>query len=53
MKNTIITALLVSNLFTAALCHSFLSGKMQFQDQDYLTTIAEPDAPRPVKLAKR
>jgi hypothetical protein len=41
MKNIIITALLVSNLFTAALCHSFLSGKVAFQDQDYLTTLAK------------
>lgn len=41
MKNIIITALLVSNPFTAAILHGFATGSVQYQQADYLTAIAK------------
>jgi hypothetical protein len=41
MKNIIITALLVSNVFTAVILHSFTTGAVQVQSADYLTTLAK------------
>lgn len=42
MRNIIITALLVSNCFTAGLLWSFACGKVERHQEDYLTTISNP-----------
>lgn len=53
MKNIIITALLVSNIFTGTILYCFTTGQVARGEVDYVSAIAEPDAARPVKLAKR
>ncbi|MFN9301356.1 MAG: hypothetical protein ACK6DA_01165 [Candidatus Kapaibacterium sp.] len=53
MKNIFITALVVSNVFTGVILYCFTTGQVARSEVDYISAIAEPDAPRPVKLAKR